>query len=101
MLNKIPKSLSAMCMVVVIGLLTWGFAYAKANPDSLQFTGKNNAEVTLFADKQDFMQSDFETDNEHESQNLEIGKVIVSNGVEEIVFAIGTDGSYITIPASE
>lgn len=101
MLSKIPKSLSAICMAVIIGLLTWGFAYAKANPCPLQFTGKNNAEVTLFADKQDLIQSDFMTDNEHESENLEIGQVIVSNGVEEIVFAIGTDGSYITIPASE
>lgn len=51
MLNKIKKPLSAICMMVVIGLLTCGFVYAKANPDSLQFTGKNNTEVTLFADK--------------------------------------------------
>ncbi|WP_143321099.1 hypothetical protein [Clostridium sp. HBUAS56010] len=99
MLNKIKKPLSAICMMVVIGLLTCGFVYAKANPDSLQFTGKNNSEVTLFADKQDLMQSGFATDKE--DSNLEIGQVIVSNGVKEIVYAIGTDGSYITIPASD
>lgn len=99
MLNKIPKLLSVMCMVVIIGLLTCGFAYTKANSYSLHFSGKNNTEVTLFADKRELIQSDLAADKEHE--NLEIGQVIVSHGVKEAVFAIGADGSYITIPASE
>ncbi|MDW2800846.1 hypothetical protein RZO55_25060 [Clostridium boliviensis] len=97
--NKIKKPLSAISMMVVIGLLTCGFAYAKANPDSLQFVGKNNTEITLYTDKKDLMQNGLATDNE--DPNLEIGQVIVSNGVKEIVYAIGADGSYITIPASE
>ena len=65
----------------------------------MQLTGKNNTEVTLFVDKQNPVQSDSVADNE--DSNLEIGQVIVSNGVKEIIFALGADGSYITIPASD
>ena len=99
MLSKIQKTLTTICMVVVIGLLTCGFTYEKSNPDFLQFTSKNDAEVILFTDKQDLIQSDFIANNEN--QNLEIGQIIVSNGMKEVVFAIGTDGSYITIPAAD
>ena len=99
MFRKIPKRLSAISLVVITGVFLCGFAYAKANPGTLQFTGENNTEVTVFTDTQELMQSDLEID--HDSQNYEIGQVIVSNGVKEIVFAIGTDGSYITIPATE
>jgi hypothetical protein len=99
MVTKIKKPLSTIYMVVVIGLLTCGLVYAKENADSLQFIGKNNTEVSLFTVKNDLIQSDSVIDNE--DSNLEIGQVIVSKGVEEIVFAIGADGSYITIPASD
>ncbi|MBE5986272.1 hypothetical protein BXY41_101343 [Lacrimispora xylanisolvens] len=99
MLNKIRRPLTAICLVAVIGLLTCGIVNAKANPTSLQLIGKNNTEVTLFADKHPPIQSDSVADNE--DSNLEIGQVIVSNGVKEIIFALGTDGSYITIPVSD
>ncbi len=99
MLNKIRKPLSAICLVAVIGLLTCGIVYAKANPTLLQFIGKNNTKVTLSVDKQNPIQSDSMADNE--DSNLEIGQVIESNGVKEIIFALGPDGSYITIPASD
>ncbi|MBE5979570.1 MAG: hypothetical protein E7249_10575 [Paenibacillaceae bacterium] len=99
MLNKIRKPLHAICLVAVIGLLTCGIVYAKANPTPLQFLGENNTKVTLFVDKQKPIQSDSVVDSE--DSNLEIGQVIVSNGVKEIIFALGPDGSYITIPASD
>lgn len=101
MLKKMPRSLMAICTIVGIGLLTCGFTYAEANNNLLQFTGKENTEVTLLGDKQNFVQSNCVEVNEYENEDLEVGQVIVSNGIEEIVFAIGADGSYITIPASE
>lgn len=99
MISKLKKPLSALCLMVVMGLLTCVIVYAKGSPNSLQFIGKNNTGITLFVDKQNLMQSNSEEENEN--ANLEIGQVIVSNGTKEIIFAIGTDGSYITIPASD
>ena len=99
MLNKIRNPLPAICLVAVIGLLTCNIVYAKVNPTSLQFLGKNNTKVTLFVDKQKPIQRGSVADNE--DSNLEIGQVIVSNGVKEIIFALGPDGSYITITTSD
>lgn len=98
-MSKIKKLLLAIYTVIVIGLFTCGLVYAKANPDSLHFLGKNNTEVSLFINKQDLTQSNSVIDNK--DSNLKIGQVIVSNGVKETVFAIGADSSYITIPASD
>lgn len=101
MFKNLPKVMLVMCMVVGLILLTCGFTNSKVKPNLLKFIGKDNTAITLLADKQDYMQDELVTVNEKENGELKVGQVIVSNGVEEIIFAIGSDGSYITIPASK
>ncbi len=98
MQSKFKKTLPITCMIVIIGVLACGFVYASSNTklSETRFTGANNSEITVF---------NYEQDNSYETLPIdtdlvpEIGQVIDCNGEKEVVFAIGPNGSYITMPA--
>lgn len=89
-------------VIIGIGTLTYGLTGVIASPDILHFVGKDNMDITVLTDNHDSEQHYQEINSEYadisEGARLRVGQSIVFNGVEEIIFAIGKDGSYITVP---
>lgn len=101
MINKTLKSLSIIFITLIASLLLSGFTHLSRHPNTLHFKGTNNTEITVFTNNQDFISHALTMNPETPNDNIEIGQIIITNGVKEVVFAISEDGSYITIPASE
>ena len=77
-------------------LLLCGFTWGMANK-VLVFKGKDNAEIRVTVpNTKDYRNTNSE--NNVDNENVQVGQVIINNGVKEVVYAVGENGSYITEP---
>lgn len=104
-LNRKNLLISMVSAFIGMGVVIGGATQVIANSDILHYVGKDNVEITVTSDKDNFRDYDQQNStsyiNTSESKSLKVGQSIVTSGIEEIIFAIGENGSYITIPVEQ
>lgn len=81
------------CSISAI-LLLCGFTWGISN-NVVTFKGKDNAEIkVLVSNPHDYRNNNNTSYADYEE--VEVGQIIINNGIKEVVFAVGENGSYIT-----
>lgn len=98
-MNKFFKT-KTLGIAIITGILISGITVFAASQHKQIFKDVNGDEVVVLTNsQQEFLDKKgaITSTSPPESEKVEVGQTIVVDGEEVIVFAVGDDGSYITV----